>query len=57
MKMIRQRRMKLASDVARLTENRNAYKVSVENPEGKIPIGRHKIFRNRVRKVIINGMK
>ena len=39
--------MKLASDVSRLRENRNAYKVLVENHDG------YKIFR----KEIVNGVK
>jgi hypothetical protein len=33
-------RMKWAGHVARMGENRNAYRILVENPEGRRPLGR-----------------
>jgi hypothetical protein len=38
--MIMSRRMKLAGQVTRTGENRNAYRILVGNPEGKKPLGR-----------------
>jgi hypothetical protein len=37
--MIKQRRMRQAEHVARLREMRNAYKILVEKPDGKRPLG------------------
>ncbi|KAJ4441681.1 hypothetical protein ANN_11539 [Periplaneta americana] len=37
---IKSRRLRLAEHVARLDESRNAYRVLVGKPEGKIPLGR-----------------
>jgi hypothetical protein len=39
-RMIKSRRMKWAGHVARMGENRNAYRLLVEKPEGKRPLGR-----------------
>jgi hypothetical protein len=36
--MIKSRRMKLAGYVARMWEKRNAYRIFVGKPEGKIPL-------------------
>jgi hypothetical protein len=38
--MIKSRRMRWAGYVARMGEKRNAYKILVGTPEGKIPLGR-----------------
>jgi hypothetical protein len=38
--MIKSRRMRWAGHVARLGEKRTAYRILVENPEGKRPQGR-----------------
>jgi hypothetical protein len=37
---IKSRRMRWAGHVARVEEKRNAYRILVENPEGKRPLGR-----------------
>jgi hypothetical protein len=39
-RMIKSRKMRWAGNVARLGEKRNAYRILVENPEAKIPLGR-----------------
>jgi hypothetical protein len=39
-KIITSRRMRLAGDVARMGENRNAYRTLVETSEGKWQLGR-----------------
>jgi hypothetical protein len=39
-RIIKSRRMKWAAHVARMGENRNAYTLLVEEPEGKRPLGR-----------------
>jgi hypothetical protein len=39
-RMIKSRRMRWAGNVARMGENRNAYRILVGNPEGKRPLGR-----------------
>jgi hypothetical protein len=39
-RMIKSRRMRWAGHVARMGENRNAYRILVGKPEGKSPIGR-----------------
>jgi hypothetical protein len=39
-RMMKARRMKWARHVARMWENRNAYRILVEMPEGKRPLGR-----------------
>jgi hypothetical protein len=38
--MIKSRRMRWAGYVARMGEKQNAYRILVENPEGKRPLGR-----------------
>jgi hypothetical protein len=38
--MIKSRRMRWAEHEARMGEKRNAYRILVENPEGKKPLGR-----------------
>jgi hypothetical protein len=38
--MIKSRRMRWAGYVARMGEMRNAYRILVEKPEGKRPLGR-----------------
>jgi hypothetical protein len=38
--MIKSRRVRWAEHVARMGEKRNAYRILVENPEGKRPLGR-----------------
>jgi hypothetical protein len=38
--MIKSRRMRWAEHVARMGETRNAYRILVEKPEGKRPLGR-----------------
>jgi hypothetical protein len=40
--MIKPRRMRWAGHVARMRENRNAYRVFVGNPEREIPLGRYR---------------
>jgi hypothetical protein len=40
--MIKSRRMRWAGHVARMGENRNAYRILVGNPEGSRPLGRPK---------------
>jgi hypothetical protein len=37
--MIKSRRMRWAGHVARMWENRNAYRILVGKPEGKRPLG------------------
>jgi hypothetical protein len=39
-RIIKPRRMRLAGHVARMWENRNAYRILVGKPEGKRPLGR-----------------
>jgi hypothetical protein len=39
-KMAKSRRMRWVDHVARMGEKRNAYRLLVENPEGKRPLGR-----------------
>jgi hypothetical protein len=39
-RIIKSRRMRLAGHVARMGENRNAYRLLVGKPEGKRPLGR-----------------
>jgi hypothetical protein len=39
-RIIKSRRMRWASHVARMGENRNAYRLLVGKPEGKRPLGR-----------------
>jgi hypothetical protein len=39
-RIIKSRRMRWAGHVARMGEKRNAYRLLVENPEGKRPLGR-----------------
>jgi hypothetical protein len=41
-RIIKSRRMRWAGHVARMGENRNAYRILVGNPEGKTPLGRHR---------------
>jgi hypothetical protein len=38
-RMIKSRRIRCAGQVARMGEKRDAYKILVENPEGKRPLG------------------
>jgi hypothetical protein len=38
--LIKSRRIKRTSHVARMEEMRNAYKILVGNPEGEVPLGR-----------------
>jgi hypothetical protein len=38
--MIKSRRMRWAGHVARMGEERNAYRIFVRNPGGKRPLGR-----------------
>jgi hypothetical protein len=45
-RMIKSRRMRWTGHVARMGEKRNAYRILVENPEGKRPLGRPR--RSRV---------
>jgi hypothetical protein len=40
--MIQSRRMVWAGHVARMGEKMNAYRILMEKPEGKIPLGRPK---------------
>jgi hypothetical protein len=39
-RIIKSRRMRWAGQVARMVEKRNAYRILVGKPEGKIPLGR-----------------
>ena len=39
-RLIKSRRMRWAGHVARMRERRGAYRVSVERPEGKSPLGK-----------------
>jgi hypothetical protein len=39
-RMIKSRRLKWARHIARMGEKRNAYRIFVEKPEGKRPVGR-----------------
>jgi hypothetical protein len=41
-RMIKSRRMRWAEHVARMGENRNAYRILVGKPEGRRPLGRPK---------------
>jgi hypothetical protein len=41
-RMIKSRRMRLAGNIARMGEKRNAYSILVGTPEGKRPLGRPK---------------
>jgi hypothetical protein len=41
-RMIKSRRMRWAGHVARMGEKRNAYRILVEKPEGKRPLGRRR---------------
>jgi hypothetical protein len=43
-RIIKSRRMKWAGHIARMGEKRNAYRLLVGKPEGKIPLGRRPIF-------------
>jgi hypothetical protein len=38
--MVKSRRMKLAGNIARMEEKRNAYRIFLGKPEGKRPLGR-----------------
>jgi hypothetical protein len=38
--MIKSRRMRWTGNIARMGEKRNAYRILVEKPEGKRPLGR-----------------
>jgi hypothetical protein len=40
--MIKSRRMRWAGHVARIGEKKNAYRILVENPERKTPLGRRR---------------
>jgi hypothetical protein len=40
LRIIKSRRMRWAGQVARMGENRNAYRLMVGKPEGKRPLGR-----------------
>jgi hypothetical protein len=40
--MIKSRRMRWAGHVARMREKMNAYRILMERPEGKRPLGRPK---------------
>jgi hypothetical protein len=42
-RIIKSRRMRWAGHVARMGEKRNAYRILVGKPEGKIPLGRLRI--------------
>jgi hypothetical protein len=42
-RMIISRRMRWAGHVARMGENRNAYRILVGKPEGKRPLGRPRL--------------
>jgi hypothetical protein len=39
-RMIKSRRMRLAGHVVRMGEKKNGYRILVEEPEGKRPLGR-----------------
>jgi hypothetical protein len=39
-RMIKSRRMRCAGHVARMADKRNAYRISVGDPEGKRPLGK-----------------
>jgi hypothetical protein len=41
-RIIKTRRMRWAGHVARMGEKRNAYRILVEKPEGKRPLGRQR---------------
>jgi hypothetical protein len=41
--MIKSRRMGWTGHVTRMGEKRNAYRILVGNPEGKIPLGRPRL--------------
>jgi hypothetical protein len=53
-RMIKSRRMKWAGHVARMGETRNAYRILVEKPEGKRPLGRPR--RRWVDNIKMDGM-
>jgi hypothetical protein len=42
-RIMKSRRMRWARHVARMGENRNAYRLLVGKPEGKIPLGRQDV--------------
>jgi hypothetical protein len=43
LRMIKSRKMRWAWHVARMGENRNAYRILVGKPEGKRPLGRPRL--------------
>jgi hypothetical protein len=43
---IKSRRMRWEGHVARIGEKRNAYRILVRKPEGKIPLGRPRQYSN-----------
>jgi transcription termination factor 2 len=48
--MIKPRRMRWAGHVARVGENRNAYRILMGKPEGKRPLGRpRRMWRDNIR--------
>jgi hypothetical protein len=60
-RMIKSRRMRWAGHVARMGENRNAYRMMVGNPEGKRPLRRprHRWVDNikiDLREIVWDGM-
>jgi hypothetical protein len=53
-RMIKSRRMRLAGHVARMGSKRNVYRILVEKPEGKRPLGRLR-YRWIILKRILEG--
>jgi hypothetical protein len=56
--MIKSRRMRWAGHVARMRENRNAYRILVGNPEGKRPLRLRWVdnIKMDLRKIVWGGM-
>jgi hypothetical protein len=55
-RIIKSRRMRWAGHVARIGEKRNAYRILVGDPEGKLPLGRPRRRWVKILKWILDRM-